>query len=212
MNKRTACIVVGDKRKVSRRFYWRGFNPHRLTRAEEERGKCLSYGAPFFYVYGCIICLGHPCTMNVIKEIQRINEVELKRGIPEHQSWHADYKDSAWVFIGGLPLNLTEGDVLCVFSQWGEIEDLHLVRDEQTGKAKGFAFLKYEDQRSTNLVVDNANGAIILGRTIRVDHKKSYEAPKKVGAMGKQGSTRFRPLGNHSNTRSYPPPSRKRKK
>lgn len=55
--------------------------------------------------------------MNVIKEIQRINEVELKRGTPENQSWHADYKDSAWVFVGGLPYNLTEGDVICVFSQ-----------------------------------------------------------------------------------------------
>lgn len=120
--------------------------------------------------------------MNVVKEIQRINEAELKRGVPENQSWHADYKDSAWVFVGGLPYNLTEGDIICVFSQWGEIEDIHLVRDEQTGKAKGFAFIKYEDQRSTNLVVDNANGTVLLGRTLRVDHKQLYEAPKKKKA------------------------------
>jgi RNA-binding motif X-linked protein 2 len=32
-------------------------------------------------------------------------------------SWHAQYKDSAYIFIGGLPLDLTEGDIICVFSQ-----------------------------------------------------------------------------------------------
>lgn len=27
------------------------------------------------------------------------------------------YKDSAWIFIGGLPYDLTEGDVITIFSQ-----------------------------------------------------------------------------------------------
>jgi RNA recognition motif. (a.k.a. RRM, RBD, or RNP domain) len=51
---------------------------------------------------------------------------------------------SAWVFVGGMSYELTEGDLLCVMSQWGEIEDVNLVRDTDNGKSKGFAFLKYE--------------------------------------------------------------------
>jgi RNA-binding motif X-linked protein 2 len=39
-----------------------------------------------------------------------------------------------------------------------QIEDLHLVREKDTGKSKGFAFVKYEDQKSTILAVDNFNG------------------------------------------------------
>lgn len=122
-----------------------------------------------------------PCLlriMNVIREIQRINEEELRRGFTEEQSWHAKYHGSAWVFIGGLSPRLTEGDVVCIFSQWGEIEDIHLVRDEATGVSKGFAFLKYEDWRSTVLAVDNATGAEVLGRTLRVDHKLDYKPPQ----------------------------------
>ena len=82
--------------------------------------------------------------MNVVQEIRRINEEELKRGVVggEPGSWHEQYRDSSYVFAGGLPYELTEGDVLCVFSQWGEVEDINLVRDEATGKAKGFAFIK----------------------------------------------------------------------
>jgi len=40
----------------------------------------------------------------------------------------------------------------------GEIVDCNLIRDKDTGKSKGFAFLAYEDQRSTVLAVDNFNG------------------------------------------------------
>lgn len=42
--------------------------------------------------------------------------------------------------------------MLTIF-RYGEIVDVNLVRDKGTGKSKGFAFLAYEDQRSTNLAV-----------------------------------------------------------
>ena len=119
--------------------------------------------------------------MNTVREIQRLNEQELALGVTGSRSWHAQYARSAWVFVGNLAPELNEGDVLCVFSQWGEVEDLHLVRDEGTGRSKGFAFLKYEDARSAVLAVDNMNGAPLLERTVRVDHKLSYEPPKKKG-------------------------------
>ena len=36
--------------------------------------------------------------------------------------------------MGGLPYQLTEGDLLAVFSQHGEVVDVHLVRDKQSGE------------------------------------------------------------------------------
>ncbi|KAL3239903.1 U2 snRNP complex subunit IST3 RNJ42_04946 [Nakaseomyces bracarensis] len=109
--------------------------------------------------------------MNQIKTIQRINETELEQGIlnPE-RSWHNEYKDQAYIFIGGLNRELTEGDILTVFSQYGVPVDILLVRDKETHESKGFAYLKYEDQRSTILAVDNLNGIKLAGRLIKVDH------------------------------------------
>jgi RNA-binding motif X-linked protein 2 len=49
---------------------------------------------------------------------------------------------------------------------------VNLVRDKETGKSKGFAFLKYEDQRSTDLAVDNLGGTKIMNRVLRVDHTR----------------------------------------
>lgn len=74
--------------------------------------------------------------MNVIQEIKRINERELEQGVSGKASWHYEYKDSAWVFAGGFSYDLTEGDILCVMSQWGEIEDINLCREKDTGKSK----------------------------------------------------------------------------
>ena len=72
--------------------------------------------------------------------------------------------------------------MLC--SRYGEVVDVNLPRDKETGKTKGFGFLMYEDQRSTVLAVDNLNGAKVLERTLRVDHVKNYKQPKVKGEDG----------------------------
>ncbi|KIK96420.1 hypothetical protein PAXRUDRAFT_10846 [Paxillus rubicundulus Ve08.2h10] len=120
--------------------------------------------------------------MNVVREISKINERELELGITG--SWHDEYKDSAYIFVGGLHFDLTEGDVITIFSQYGEVMDVNLPRDKSTGKTKGFGFLMYEDQRSTVLAVDNLNGANVLDKTLRVDHVKNYKQPKIKGEDG----------------------------
>jgi len=112
-----------------------------------------------------------------VRNTQKLNERMLEMGVEDSESWHRQYKDSAYIFIGGLPYGLTEGDILCVFSQYGEIVNVNLVRDKKTGKTKGFCFLCYEDQRSTILAVDNFNGIKLGGRTIRVDHCSNYRRP-----------------------------------
>ncbi|KAI4246171.1 MAG: hypothetical protein L6R40_002124 [Gallowayella cf. fulva] len=110
--------------------------------------------------------------MNGIREIQRLNKLELENGVPPEASWHRDHADSAYIYIGGLPFDLSEGDIITIFSQYGEPTFVKLVRDKETGKSKGFAFLKYEDQRSTDLAVDNLGGATVMGRVLKVDHTK----------------------------------------
>lgn len=113
--------------------------------------------------------------MNAIRATQALNKRELENATPVTASWHTDYRDTAYIYIGGLDNRLTEGDVAVIFSQYGNPTHLQLMRDKETGKSKGFAFLKYEDQRSCDLAVDNLGGAEVLGRMLRVDHTR-YKA------------------------------------
>lgn len=147
-----------------------------------------------------------------MRNVLKLSENDLKNG--SKSSWHDEYKDSAWIFVGGLPYDLSEGDIICVFSQYGEIVNINLVRDKLTGKQKGFCFICFEDQRSTILSVDNLNGIKvrhafhilnafesminkqqyhlvhfhhqILGKTLRVDHVKDYKPPKDDDKMDEE--------------------------
>lgn len=128
-------------------------------------------------------------------------------------SFLLQYKDSAYIHIGGLPYQLTEGDVITICSQsvttlpspshpslpapppvadplsrlcrYGEVVDVSLPRDANTQKPKGFAFVMYADQRSTVLAVDNLGGAKVLDRTLKVDHVLNYKQLERDNDTGK---------------------------
>lgn len=125
-------------------------------------------------VYVCSI-------MNALTQIrntQRVSKQEIELGLLD-SSWHDRFKHSAYIYVGGLPFELTEGDILAICSQYGEIVDINLVKDAKTKKSRGFAFVAYEDQRSTVLAVDNLSGSRVGGRTIRVDHVDNYRKAKR---------------------------------
>lgn len=140
-----------------------------------------------------------------MKNVTKLSEQDLKSG--NKTSWHDQYRNSSWIFVGGLPYDLTEGDIISVLSQYGEVVNINLIRDKKSGKQKGFCFACYEDQRSTILAVDNLNGIKvseiwnspqelewrfffchssrfiyfhyqILGKSIRIDHVNDYKPPK----------------------------------
>ena len=123
-------------------------------------------------------------TMQSIRQVQRLNSVELDKVVPPNASWHTDYRDTAYIYIGGLPFELSEGDILTLFSQYGNPVHINLVRDKETGKSRGFCFLKYEDQRSCDLAVDNLSGAGVMGRVVSVDHTRYKKKEGEVEGVG----------------------------
>ncbi|KAK0249200.1 hypothetical protein B0A54_09389 [Friedmanniomyces endolithicus] len=122
--------------------------------------------------------------MQSIKQVQRLNDTELEKVVPSNASWHTDYRDTAYIYIGGLPFELSEGDILTIFSQYGNPVHINLVRDKETGKSRGYCFLKYEDQRSCDLAVDNLSGAGVMGRLLSVDHTRYKKKDGEVEGVG----------------------------
>lgn len=91
-----------------------------------------------------------------MKLIKELNEQEVQLEVVE-MPCHLESKDCTWIFVGCNAYELTEGDIICASSQYGEIVNMNLVRDKKTGKSKSLCFLCYEDQSSTILTVDNFN-------------------------------------------------------
>ena len=78
---------------------------------------------------------------------------------------------------------------------------MNMVRDETTGKSKGFAFLKYEDSRSCVLAVDNLGGIELCGRTLRVDHVEKYRLPKHLQEQDESSRKVVEPGRDHDRAR-----------
>lgn len=113
--------------------------------------------------------------------VARLNQQELENKVSDSASWHNDYKDTSWVKVLGLNSELSEGDILCVFSQFGEIDDLNVVREAGTGRIR-VCLIKYEQFRSAWLTVDNFNGAELVGQRLQVDHhRESVKRRRKRG-------------------------------
>ncbi|SBT79278.1 RNA-binding protein, putative [Plasmodium malariae] len=128
-----------------------------------------------------------------IRDIERLNEAELNNIGNGDSSWHDQYKDSSYIYIGNLDNRLTEGDIVIVFSQYGEPIDVNLVREKETGKSKGYCFLAYKDQRSTVLAVDNLNGYKLLDKPLVVDHVSNYRLPHNYTEDGNKEE--YKPTG-----------------
>lgn len=111
--------------------------------------------------------------MNSIDRINKINQQELDDNVQDSASWHMDYKDSSYIYIGGLNPKLLDKDILIIFSQYGLPTHIKLLKDtDETGNTvnKGFGYLKYDDFKSCVLAVDNLNGVVLYDKKIRVDH------------------------------------------
>lgn len=78
---------------------------------------------------------------------------------------------------------------VCAFwpCRYGVVDAIKLHRDKDTGKSKGFAFLRYEDPRSCVLAVDNFNGTNILNRKVSVNHVKDYKNAEEMDIVAEQG-------------------------
>lgn len=110
--------------------------------------------------------------MTDMKNINELSEGEEEEELEFNfkTSWCDQHMDSPWIFIGGLSYDLTQNNIASVFSQYGYIRSINLVRDKGNGKSRGFCFLCYEDQKSTVTAVKYLDGIKLLGRKIRVDH------------------------------------------
>ncbi|KAI5953396.1 hypothetical protein KGF54_002768 [Candida jiufengensis] len=109
--------------------------------------------------------------MNKIKLINQINQKELKsHNLTYKSSWHYDYRDTNYIYIGNIPQTIKYKDIIIIFSQYGIPTHLNLIINKETGKHRGFAFLKYSNFKSCILAIDNFNGIKINSNMLIVDH------------------------------------------
>jgi len=73
------------------------------------------------------------------------------------------------LYIGNLSYDVEENDLEDEFKEFGEIKSVKIIRDRETGRSKGFAFVEIENGTDA---IEALNGKSIKGREIRVNEAR----------------------------------------
>jgi splicing factor U2AF subunit len=72
------------------------------------------------------------------------------------------------IFIGGIPYQLGDSDIIDILSSFGKIRAFNLVRDPNSTTSKGYAFCEYVDPSVTSSVIEGLNGLPIMDKQLTV--------------------------------------------
>lgn len=116
-------------------------------------------------------------------------------------SYRIERMNKAKIYVGNLSYDTTEDGIRSYFNQYGNIDDVKLIKDFQTGRSKGFAFVTYaSDQEGEHALA--ANGTQLDGRTLNVNTARDTNTGgggRRPGGSGAPGGGR----GGRYNERGY---------
>jgi len=84
------------------------------------------------------------------------------------------------IYVGNLPHASTEQEIEAAFSQHGTVASVNIIKDRETGKSRGFAFVEMPDGAEAATAIEQLNLTEIGGRSITVNEAR----PKKEGGGG----------------------------
>lgn len=61
------------------------------------------------------------------------------------------------LFVGNLPYDITEGEIVDLFMKYGEVISTNLIKDQFTGKSKGFAFVEMSTRGEGHKAMETLN-------------------------------------------------------
>ena len=89
------------------------------------------------------------------------------------------------IFIGSLSYNVTEGDLREAFEAFGQVASAAVIKDEQSGRSKGFGFVEMPNQAEAQSAIEVLNGKALKGRTITVNKARPHDDNRR--GKGKKG-------------------------
>jgi RNA recognition motif-containing protein len=96
------------------------------------------------------------------------------------------------LYVGNLPYTATEEELQAMFAAAGTVKTVTVVRDRDTGRSRGFAFVEMETQADAQKAISMVNGKDLGGRALTVNMAR----PREERSGGRPGGSRGRPGGS----------------
>jgi RNA recognition motif-containing protein len=90
------------------------------------------------------------------------------------------------IFVGNLSHGATEDNLMEAFGRFGTVAKVNIVKDRETGRPRGFAFVDMADGRAAANAIKELNLTEIDGRSITVNEARpKTDRPRRGGGHGR---------------------------
>jgi cold-inducible RNA-binding protein len=96
------------------------------------------------------------------------------------------------LYVGNLPYETGENELQELFARAGSVDSVNVVRDQATGRARGFAFVEMSTDDEAQAAIRELNAFQVGGRSLTVNEARP-KAPRSGGFGGGGGSRRSEP-------------------
>ena len=91
------------------------------------------------------------------------------------------------IYVGNLSPKTTEEDLKQVFQEFGDVDSAKIIKDNFTGKSRGFGFIEMPNQAEAQAAIAGMNGKDVGGSALTVNEAKPRES--RGGGGGPSGSS-----------------------
>lgn len=91
------------------------------------------------------------------------------------------------IYVGNLAYNATDEELRAAFEAFGNVTSVKIVRDRDSGRSRGFAFVEMEDGEGAQNAVAQMNGKDLKGRNLVVNEARPREEGNRGGGGGGRG-------------------------
>jgi len=90
---------------------------------------------------------------------------------------------SSRLYVGNLPYETSESELEGLFAQTGAVASVNVVRDRETGRPRGFAFVEMANEADAKNAIAQLNERPFGGRKLMVNEARP-QVPRGAGGGG----------------------------
>lgn len=79
------------------------------------------------------------------------------------------------IYVGNISFEASEDEVLALFSSYGEVTTVNLLKDKFTGQPRGFGFVEMASDGDAQKAIQELNGRELRGRKLTVNQARPRE-------------------------------------
>lgn len=87
------------------------------------------------------------------------------------------------LYVGNLALGTTEATLAHLFSTSGQVVEIAIPTDRETGKARGFAFVQMSTPQGATAAIEALHGSTVDGQVIKVREAEERKPRPRTGGM-----------------------------